>query len=160
MLPQLARASFVKTMISLFSLLTVVSYLSLLVCSLVTSAEGKMCVLACLGFLAWFPKETGIMQFYLYVCAHASFKRLQSLLANFNHIWQKGTTLKNVLFVQVTWKSGTRQKRQTLSLSPLSKKVQCKSSPYQTHTVIHLHRNLFCLQWVGYVVILGKCHSR
>lgn len=52
LLPQLARASFVKTMISLFSLLTEVSYLSLLVCSLVTSTEEKMCVLACLGFLA------------------------------------------------------------------------------------------------------------
>lgn len=76
LLPQLARASFVKTMISLFSLLTEVSYLSLLVCSLVTSTEEKMCVLACLGFLAWFPKERGIMQLYLYVCAHACFKKL------------------------------------------------------------------------------------
>lgn len=84
LLPQLARASFVKTMISLFSLLTEVSYLSLLVCSLVTSAEEKMCVLAGLGFLASFPKETGIMQLYLYVCAHACFKRFQSPLANFN----------------------------------------------------------------------------
>lgn len=41
LLPQLAQASFVKTMISLFSLLTEVSYLSLLVCSLVTSTEEK-----------------------------------------------------------------------------------------------------------------------
>lgn len=76
LLLQLARASFVKTMISLFSLLTEVSYLSLLVCSLVTSTEEKMCVLAGLGFLALFPKETGIMQLYSYLCVHASFKRL------------------------------------------------------------------------------------
>lgn len=131
-------------MISLFSLLTVASYLGLLVCSPVLAIERKMCVLACLEFIVWFPKETSIMQF---VCVHVRVSK------DFRAHWLISTTFYSRVVILKTFYlyrlhkhklSGRRDKACSVPVW-LKGQVRVQSNPYQTLTVNHLLRNLFCL---------------